>query len=78
MNIFKNGSTIYFLEKNETDNMDVFLDRGIFIASQKCEDNLDSVVLYSNMYINNKYLGCEYDEVNMKIINEMVKKCYVS
>lgn len=79
MNIFRNGDMMYFVERNEAENIDMFLDRGNFIASQKCgEEDLERIIVYSNMYVNSKYLGCVYELVEMEVIDMMVRKCYIS
>ena len=79
MSVFRNGNMICIIEKNEAENMDVFLDRGNFIVSQKLvnESEYNKIVLYSNIYANCKYLGCSYNKNIMDEMNNMKKKCKV-
>lgn len=77
MSVFRKNNKIYIVHKSDLENYEHFIERGNFIASQNptTEEEYDNVVLYSHMYINNKYLGCEYQQVIMDKLNVMIKNC---
>jgi hypothetical protein len=77
MSVFRKNNKIYIVHKEDLENYEHFIERGNFIASQlpKTEEEYNEVVLYSRMYINNKYLGCEYNQSIMHKLQEMVNKC---
>ena len=80
MSVFRKNNKLYIVHKNDLENYEHFIERGNFISSQNPEtqQEYDNVVLYSYIYINNKYLGCEYHQVIMNKLNDMVKKINLS
>jgi len=80
MNIFRKGSTICLIKKNEAENMDKFIERCNFITSQKPinDKEYNKYVIYSNIYANNKYLKCEYSDNIMKELENMKKNLFTS
>jgi|LakMenEpi03Aug12_release.lakeMendotaPanAssembly.Ray.scaffolds.fasta_scaffold402785_2 hypothetical protein len=79
MNFSRKGSTICLIEKKYGENKDQFIDRCNFTISQKPNNNneLNKIILLSNIYSNIKYLGCSYDNIIMNQINNLIEKCYV-
>ncbi len=79
MSVFRCGNTICIVAKNEAENMDIYLDRGNFIVSQKPKNDSEynKILLYSNIYINCKYLGCSYNKNIMDEMYNMREKCKV-
>lgn len=74
MLFIKNG---YYciIEKNKLEIMEHFIERGYFIVSQKpiSSENYNNIITYSNIYINNKYFKCEYDDIVMNKLNSMIE-----
>jgi hypothetical protein len=79
MSVFRKGNKIYIVHKDVLETYEHFIDRGNFIASQNIdpmeEEEYEKVVLYSKIYVNNKYLGCEYHNQIMKELNRMIMGC---
>jgi len=77
MSVFRKGDTICFVQKNEEDSMDMFLDRGNFVVSQKPtnDQEYNKALLYSSIYAYSKYLKCEYSKNIMKELEVMKEKC---
>jgi len=77
--VFRKGSIICIIKRNSKENLDVFLDRGNFIVSQKPanEKEYNEAVIYSNIYANYKYLHCTYDTDIQNKLNNMMAKCMV-
>jgi len=75
MNVFRKGTTICLVNRNEAESIDKFIDRGNFVVCQKPQNDkeYDKAVLYSNIYSNVKYLGCEYSIGIMKELENMEK-----
>lgn len=73
MSIFRKGSVIVIVDKNENEPMEQFIERGNFIVKQnpRNDSEYEKYVLFSRIYMNIKYLGCEYDPNIMKEINVM-------
>lgn len=80
MSIFRKGSVICIVEKQDNENRDVFIDRGNFIVSQKPNNKktYDEAVVYSKVYTNEKYLHCEYDSEVKGRLGVMKKNCIVN
>lgn len=76
MEFIRKGNTILFIKKDKYENYDIFYDRINFIASTnpKNEDQMDKAILLSNIYINNKYMGCEYNQKLMQKVKEIINK----
>lgn len=76
MEFIRKGNMILFLKKDKYENYDIFYDRSNFISSTTIKDGyqLDKVILLSNIYINNKYMGCEYDQKLMQKVKEIINK----
>ena len=74
MSIFRKNNKIYIVHKDELEPYEHFIERGNFIASQEPQDEeqYNYIVSYSRIYINNKYLGCEYQDQIMKELNKML------
>jgi hypothetical protein len=80
MSIFRKGSVICIVEKQDNENRDVFIDRGNFIVSQKPHNKktYDEAVVYSKVYANEKYLHSEYDSDVKGRLDAMKKNCVVN
>ena len=76
MEFIRKGNTILFIKKDKYENYDIFYNRINFIASTnpKNEDQMDKAILLSNIYINNKYMGCEYNQKLMQKVKEIINK----
>ena len=76
MSVFRKGSIICLVQQNEAENIDKFIVRGNFITSQKPQNDqeLEKAILYSNIYVNVKYLKCEYSGNIMKELKVMEQK----
>ena len=62
------------VEKDENEPQEHFIERGNFIASQKPQNvqEYTKSVTYSYIYINNKYLKCQYNPSVMQELNQMM------
>lgn len=78
---FRKSNLICKIEKEiDTDEtMEQFLDRGYFVMNQnpQTEEEYNTAVLYSRIYINVKYKKCMYeDRVMMILKNKMIEKIF--
>ena len=78
MVVFKKHGFICNVEKDKNELDDHFVDRGLFIVSQKPETvkEYNVSILYSRCYINVKYNKCEYTSQMMEVLSEMEKNMY--
>ena len=78
MSVFRKDNKIYIVHKDDLETYEHFIERGNFIACQNIDpekkEDYDKIILYSYIYINNKYLGCEYHDQIMSELNKMMKK----
>ena len=65
MEFYCNGNII-FLDKNENENIDMFLKRGKFIIKNinNCS-SFNELIKYSHIYIYYKYYNCIYNKTLM-------------
>jgi thymidine kinase len=79
MNItfYKDGN-MCSIEKDQYEMNKRFRERGQFVASQKpqTDKEYDEAVIYSRIYINNKYTGCIYNDKIMERLKELIKNVY--
>jgi hypothetical protein len=75
MEFTKKGISI-LLEKEINESDDMFLDRGWFIVSQPKNSNMDELIKYSKIWVNNKYLGCKYNRDLIDRVKQMEKYMY--
>ena len=80
MSIFRKKNNIYIVNKDPMETFDHFIERGNFIAAQNpiSEHEYENVVLYSHIYINSKYLKCNYKDDIMQNLENMIKKCKIA
>tara|TARA_B100000795_G_scaffold269311_2_gene258329 strand:- start:7 stop:237 length:231 start_codon:yes stop_codon:yes gene_type:complete len=73
MDITYNGKN-YFIQRNEEESDISLYNRLMFISKQNplTENELKKEIRFSNIWINNKLLGCGYSE---KLENIIKKKC---
>jgi hypothetical protein len=73
MDITFNGIN-YYIERNEHESDISLYNRMLFIAKQspKDESELKTESKYSNMWINNKLLGCEYSQKIQNILSTRI------
>mgnify|MGYP002075881669 CR=1 FL=1 len=73
MSFFRKDTTICLIQKNEAENIDKFNERGNFVVKQKPQNDREynKTVLYSNIYINTKYLKCKYSDGITKELEKM-------
>ena len=64
-----NGKTI-FLDKEDDENLDIFIYRGYFIIKNINKANLSDLIKLSYIYVYNKYCNCIY---NKTLMNELEK-----
>ena len=72
--VFRKNNFICLIEKNDDDEPEEhFIERGNFVASQKPrnEQEYTKSIIYSYVYINNKYLKCQYNLSVMHELNQM-------
>lgn len=72
--VFRKDNFICIVEKDNDEPQEHFVERGNFIASQKPknEQEYTKSITYSHIYINNKYLKCQYNPSVMHDLNQMV------
>lgn len=75
MNLFNKNGLNYKIKKNKTESLFIFEDRLKFIMEQNPKNyyQLNEVILYSKIYINVKYYGCEYYNDVMNRLNWFIK-----
>lgn len=80
MSIFRKNTNIYIIVKESTETFEQYIDRGNFVASQEpgTEQDYEDIILYSHIYINNKYLFCSYNKDIMKRLDRMIEKCKIT
>jgi len=80
MSVFRKNDKIYIVNKDSMETYEQFIERGNFVASQTplTEQEYENVVLYSHIYVNNKYLQCIYKEEIMDKLDKMLSKCKVT
>jgi hypothetical protein len=73
MDITFNGIN-YYIERNENESDLSLYNRMLFIAKQnpKNEKELKTESKYSNIWINNKLLGCQYSHKISNLINSRI------
>jgi len=77
---FYNDGFIIKLEQDLNEPQDKYIERGYFVVCQKpksVEEYLKAKK-YSRIYINNKYLGCEFTEKVMEELNKMKENLFVN
>ena len=76
--IFMKDAYYYIMEKEDDESYEDFIERGIFIVSQKSKDvnEIEKINTYSKIWINYKKLGCIYTKEIMNIINNYEKKLF--
>ena len=74
MSLFEKEGYVCYVEKDENEHNEHFYERGNFIVCQKpkTKDEMDKVVTYSRVFMNNKYLQCMYNEKIMYILSNMM------
>jgi len=68
--VFTENGFFCTIEQDDDEPLEQFYERGHFIVSQKPISiiKFNEAIIYSRIWINKKYLGCEYDEnVNQKL-----------
>lgn len=77
MSVFRKNDKIYIVEKDEFETFEHFIERGNFIASQQVtnEKDYEKAVLFSRIYVNRKYLKCDYVDSVIKELESMLEKC---
>lgn len=77
MSVFKKGSIMCFVSKDDDEPYEHFIDRGNFIISQNPTNDKEynKAVMYSRFYINTKVLRCTYTKEIMEELEEMINKC---
>lgn len=75
MTLFHKNKMICVVNKNKYEPFDHYYQRCNFVTSQIINDqeDYDKVITYSQIFINHKYLGCEYDKNVMNTLDEMIR-----
>lgn len=78
MSLYHKNKTICIIAQNKNEPTEHFIDRCNFITSQKINNDNDynRIITYSKVYTNTKYLGCSYDNITTKTLNEMIKQSH--
>lgn len=80
MTYYRKNNLIYLIDQNINEPYEHFMERCNFIASQSIKNDADynKAVLYSRIFINNKYLKCSYDVDVMNELDKMKANIYSS
>lgn len=75
MIIFSKNGIKHKIYRKENEPKKIFNDRTLFIMCQnpKNKKHLSEIITYSNIYINVKYLNCEYGRDIMSKLNWFIK-----
>ena len=75
--LFMKDGYYYIMEKDDESYED-FIERGIFIVSQKSKDanEIKKINTYSKIWINYKKLGCKYTKEIMNNLNNYEKNLF--
>lgn len=73
MTFYRKNNLICLIEQNETEPYEHFIERCNFITSQPIKNDADynKTVLYSRIFINQKYLKCSYEADVMSELDKM-------
>lgn len=74
MAVFKKGGYLIILERDISEPEELFLERGYFVAAQepKNKQEYNKFVVYSRIFINNKYKKNIYNqEIMVELANMM-------
>ena len=76
MTFFRKGIVVCKIDRSRTESDQMFYDRCTFIVNldPKTESEYNQAVLYSNIYVNHKYLKCLYNSEIMNQLNKMTIK----
>jgi hypothetical protein len=79
MTFYRKGSYIYFIERDEFEPDEHYVERCNFVASQqpKSKVELDNVIKYSYIFVNVKYLKSLYSPEIMNTLSGMIGRCHV-
>lgn len=74
MSVFRKDNIICIVHRENNESLQHFYERGTFIVNQKPKNDKEynKCVIYSNIFINSKYLKCEYDSNIMKELTTMI------
>jgi len=72
MALFEKDGNIYFVDRNMNEENELFYERANFIVCLCVRgEDYGNCVRYSNMYMNRKYLKCEYGRDVLDVLEEM-------
>jgi len=73
MTFYRKNNLICLIDKNDNEPYEHFTERCNFITSQPIKNDADynKAILYSRIYINQKYLKCGYDNDVMSELDKM-------
>lgn len=74
--LFLKDNFYCIINQDKFETFEQFIDRGYFIICQKPKNIADyeDIIKFSRIYINNKYLKCQYNETITIKLYEMIKK----
>ena len=72
--LFHKENQVCIIEYDENEPMEFVNERGYFVINQKPEtqEEYNKAILYSNIFINVKFRGCEYNDKVMAILKSMM------
>jgi hypothetical protein len=75
MALFRKNKFICIVERDANEPQEHFIERGNFIVGQKPKNDAEynKAITYSYVFINNKYLKCEYGADVMHELRLMIK-----
>lgn len=76
--LFKKNGYFIIIEKDKNEFDDQFTERGMFIVSQKPqnENELNECIRYSRIFRNVKFNKCKYDNETMDMLKNMELNLY--
>lgn len=77
--MFRKDNTICIVNKNRNEPIHHYNERGYFIVCQKPtnKNEYNKAVIYSNIFINVKYLKCSYNTKIMENLTTMTNNLYI-
>jgi len=77
--IFIKDNYICDIKKDAFEPLEIFIERGNFIATQKPKniDEYNEAVKYSRIYANCKFKNCQYSDTVMKKLKKYKKNVYI-
>lgn len=69
---FSYDGKLIILEKDENENIDIFIERGYFIIRNINKTNFNNLIKFSYIYVNNKYYNCIYNKTLLEKLKTLI------